>query len=320
MLSFIVIGKNEGWKLTKCMLSIFDTITSNNLNSYEIIYVDSCSSDDSIQRVRAFPGVKILKLTNDCNSAIARNLGASESNGEILLFIDGDMELMPDFFPVVFDAKFDLRFDYVSGQFLENYYNDPGKPLIPYHKFKNSQISQVTTGGLFIIRREYWTMINGMREKYKRSQDLDFGLRLAEKGIKLIRKQDVMAVHNTINKRDGQSIWKFLLSGADLYGRSMLYRDHVFNHHIYGIIIRQDYSFLILLLSCIISVIFSFPSVLYIYLITIAGRSVLSSKGTVNSIKRVLYFFLRDILVFIGLFVFYPRTKFEIKYTKLLSQ
>ena len=50
MISFIVIGRNEGWKLTKCFESIYDTINYNKLINYEIIYVDSASTDDSIDR------------------------------------------------------------------------------------------------------------------------------------------------------------------------------------------------------------------------------------------------------------------------------
>jgi len=40
MISFIVIGKNEGWKLTKCFESIFNTVAYNQVMNYELIYVD----------------------------------------------------------------------------------------------------------------------------------------------------------------------------------------------------------------------------------------------------------------------------------------
>ena len=80
MISFIVIGKNEAKYLARCIQSIRKTIEYNKLKKYEIIYVDSNSTDDSIKRVLKFKYVKIFKITSKPNAAIARNIGARESN------------------------------------------------------------------------------------------------------------------------------------------------------------------------------------------------------------------------------------------------
>jgi glycosyltransferase involved in cell wall biosynthesis len=80
MISFIIIGRNEGWKLTKCLQSVFETIAYNKLKNAEVIYVDSKSTDDSIERAKAFDKVKVLLITGECNAAIASNIGAKEAN------------------------------------------------------------------------------------------------------------------------------------------------------------------------------------------------------------------------------------------------
>ena len=67
MISFIVIGKNEGWKLSKCIQSIYDTIEYNKLNNSEIIYVDSSSTDKSIEKARKFKKIEIFQLTGYVN-------------------------------------------------------------------------------------------------------------------------------------------------------------------------------------------------------------------------------------------------------------
>ena len=120
MISFIIIGRNEGWKLTKCLASVFETIDHNKLTSWEVIYVDSNSADDSIDRAKAFVKTKIFKITGFYNAAIARNIGVEESVGETLFFIDGDMEIRPDFLPLVYNEKDGLKHSFVSGQ-LKNF-------------------------------------------------------------------------------------------------------------------------------------------------------------------------------------------------------
>ncbi len=53
-ISFIIIGRNEGWKLTKCLESVMRAIKFNRLSNYEVFYVDSKSTDDSIHRAKRF--------------------------------------------------------------------------------------------------------------------------------------------------------------------------------------------------------------------------------------------------------------------------
>jgi len=56
MIGFIIIGKNEGPKLVKCINSIKRTIDHNGIGEYEIIYVDSNSTDNSIELVNEIEG------------------------------------------------------------------------------------------------------------------------------------------------------------------------------------------------------------------------------------------------------------------------
>jgi glycosyltransferase involved in cell wall biosynthesis len=122
MVSFIVIGKNEGWKLTKCLNSIYETIEYNNLQEAEIFYIDSKSTDDSIRRVKKFDSIRIFEITGECNAAIARNIGAKEANGDILFFIDGDMEINKEFLDCAL-SNGDLKYDYVTGHLYDYLYD-----------------------------------------------------------------------------------------------------------------------------------------------------------------------------------------------------
>ena len=190
MISFIVIGRNEGWKLTKCFESIIKTIAYNHLEHYEIIYVDSISKDDSIERVRDFKNTKIFQLKGDCNAAIARNVGAKESKGDVLFFIDGDMEIIPNQFRYFYTESDGLTYSFVTGNWYNYYYNQNWKFLKKDSvSMKVKDTKESTTGGLFLIERSIWNLVGGMRNEFERSQDIDFALRLAKKNILLLKKK-----------------------------------------------------------------------------------------------------------------------------------
>ena len=94
-LAVVVIGRNEGKRLVACFESIR---ASNGLpESAELIYVDSNSTDGSPERAEAC-GAKVLVVgAGKLSAARARNLGWRAATAPIVLFLDGDTILHPDF-------------------------------------------------------------------------------------------------------------------------------------------------------------------------------------------------------------------------------
>ncbi len=93
--SVVVIGRNEGTRLERCLHSVRQTQWGET--QYELIYVDSRSSDDSVASAKAL-GAQVIELidASPC-AAKARNLGWQAARGEHVLFLDGDTELHPKF-------------------------------------------------------------------------------------------------------------------------------------------------------------------------------------------------------------------------------
>lgn len=315
MISFIIIGRNEGWKLTKCFESIYKTVKYNNLENYEIIYVDSKSTDDSIERAKQFTDVKIFQITGECNAAIGRNIGAKESIGEILYFIDGDMEIIPEFLSLIYKEN-KLVYDFISGQFENNYYDKNGFFLYKkgYHSLKQDKC-EATTGGLFAITRKLWVSVNGIRTKYRVNEDLDFGLRLSKSGVKLLRKKELMAKHHTISYRSSNRMWQSVTSTSSYY-RAVLLRDHVSNLEYWKIFLRENYTSVFLLISLILYFLTGDYFAIYLYFIITIVRSCLNmKKGILQIPNRFLYFCTRDILMWFFLIFFYPKNIKEAIYT-----
>ena len=93
-ITFIVIGYNEALSLSGCMASIRHA----NLKdiSYELIYVDGGSEDDSVSVVEHCVVDKILGGEKRRKAAENRNLGLKAAQGEFIQFLDGDMKMNPD--------------------------------------------------------------------------------------------------------------------------------------------------------------------------------------------------------------------------------
>ena len=306
MISFIVIGRNEGWKLTKCFESVFATIKHNQLNEYEVIYVDSQSNDDSVERTKRFQDVRIFKITGDINAAIARNVGAENATGETLFFIDGDMEIKPDFLRYVYDPTKGFNNEFISGQHYDIVYNKNGKILIegPYFKNLFVEVKATDIGGLLIISKHIWELCGGMRESFSRSQDIDLSLRLSMKKIFCVRYPQLMATHHTIHYKGKIEKWYYLFKGYDLYGRSLLYRKNLFNKYMYKRLFRNDYTVIILLLViCFFNL---WGLIIYFFTIFIKSIKKIPSKFILDDI---LYFIIRDVITIVGFILFWPPNK-----------
>ncbi len=94
-LSVVVIGRNEGERLRRCLVSIRDRNPIEG--NVEVIYVDSNSSDGSPALAAAL-GARVIELNAARPSAaLARNAGWRAASAPWILFLDGDTILHPAF-------------------------------------------------------------------------------------------------------------------------------------------------------------------------------------------------------------------------------
>jgi glycosyltransferase involved in cell wall biosynthesis len=95
LLSVVVIGRNEGERLTRCLQSV--RAMADIGGPVELIYVDSASTDDSVARAEA-QGARVIAVKPERPSAaLGRNAGWRDATGTYVLFLDGDTVLDPAF-------------------------------------------------------------------------------------------------------------------------------------------------------------------------------------------------------------------------------
>ena len=96
-LSVVIIGRNEGERLERCIL------TAQSIEGWapiEILYVDSGSTDGSLELACSLGAIVLPLPPGAFTAARARNYGWQRATGELILFLDGD---------TLVEAEFPLR-------------------------------------------------------------------------------------------------------------------------------------------------------------------------------------------------------------------
>jgi len=91
-LSVVLITKDQVWNVDRLVGSVLREVADEP--GVEIVLVDSASRDGTAQRAARHP-IGVLRLRDDqpLTPALGRYVGVRETTGELVLFLDGDMEL-----------------------------------------------------------------------------------------------------------------------------------------------------------------------------------------------------------------------------------
>lgn len=307
MISFIVIGRNEEMHLGKCFKSIHKACDENSILDYEIIYVDSNSSDRSIEIALTHNVDKIFKLTKIWNAAMGRNIGAKHASGDILCFLDGDMELVSSFIPKILDEKMSLKYDLVSGDLLHHYYDIHGNLTGTKREFVHIKITikKPITGGSFWIKKEIYELVGGMDNRLRCGEDPELGLRLAKKGYLLHFLPELYVLHHM--EPHDNALFSNIMNGVWFYGTVLVYKYNLFNPYTYKRMLRQDSSLIVLAVSLLGSVAFT-PYLFIAYPVFLIIRC--KFKIPRDKTSMLAYIFVKDIIT---LTCFIPAYKKQVK-------
>ncbi len=95
LVSVVVIGRNEGERLRRCLESVCAMERGDWV--VEVIYVDSGSADGSLGVAEEY-GARVIALRPERpTAALARNAGWRVAGGEVVFFLDGDTVVSPLF-------------------------------------------------------------------------------------------------------------------------------------------------------------------------------------------------------------------------------
>ena len=192
----VVIGRNEGDRLRRCLRSAIAQINV-------VVYVDSGSTDGSPEWA-AGQGVQVvdLDLSSPFTAARARNAGAARvfelaSSVRYVQFIDGDCELVPMWLEHA-HAYLELNPAVVAacGRLRERH---PGRSI--YNQMCDIEWNTPVGlaryfGGIVMIRTIAFREVGGFREDLIAGEEPELAIRLRKAGGSLARLDFEMALHD----------------------------------------------------------------------------------------------------------------------------
>jgi glycosyltransferase involved in cell wall biosynthesis len=184
VISVVIPCYNAGKYLAECLESVF----SQSLPVGEVIVVDDCSTDDSVEVASRYP-VRLLNTPLNGGPAVARNLGISAVKGDLIAWIDADDFWEPnhcevnvrllDKYPEADVAFSGLRYYGRPGQepaeFFE--YCSQGPRNVFWACFRYSILSNSTA----VIHTEAVRAVGGYDEQMRAAVDFDLWLRLSRR-------------------------------------------------------------------------------------------------------------------------------------------
>lgn len=172
----------------------------------EVIVAVDGSTDHTIDMLRRLSTTYPLKWTRleGRGSGAARNAAASQAGHEVLIFLDDDQIASPGLVAAHLDAHGRGDLVIVQGDYPMAAGREQSGASLIFERSRSRTIGLLTPsamvpyhlwGANFSVRRETWALVGGFDEDLPRSQDLDFGLRVADLGVPLVIERQALSHH-----------------------------------------------------------------------------------------------------------------------------
>ena len=202
----IAIGRNEGERLKRCLASLRPM-------AGRIVYVDSGSTDGSVEAARAL-GAEVVLLDTDqpFTAARARNAGLARLAGHdapvFVQFIDGDCELQPGWIPAA-RAFLETRPEIavVCGRRRERFPEATLWNRLIDREWDTPVGEARACGGDALMRHAALTEVGGYNPTLIAGEEPELCVRLRKAGWKVWRLDAEMTLHDAAMTRFGQW-WK----------------------------------------------------------------------------------------------------------------
>lgn len=196
--SVVVCGRNGAGFLPTLLSALArQTVAAG---SFELVYVDDGSTDDSVALVEAFPGARVV-ASPSVGLPRARNLGIAAARAGLLAFTDVDTDPDPDWVEAGLRRFEDAGVQYLAGGITIPVGGHPSvAALVDATTFLDQELyvrEGYSAGANFWVRRSVIDRVGGFNEDLANygGDDDEFGWRITRAGIPVTYGPEVHLRH-----------------------------------------------------------------------------------------------------------------------------
>jgi len=197
LISIIIPNYNGESTIGKCLEAAF----SAGYDNFEVIVVDDCSDDNSIEVIKRFP-CKLVALKERSGASKARNTGALNSNGKLLFFIDADCIVKEDALSIAAAAYAENGPDVVVGgtytpmPYDDRFFSIFQSVFVNYSETKNIENPDYIATHAMAIDAATFRKSGGFPESFMPIiEDVEYSHRIRRAGYKLIMNPQLLVQH-----------------------------------------------------------------------------------------------------------------------------
>jgi len=244
------------------------SILQQTLKPKEIIIINDCSTDKTLNLLKKFNQIKIINNKKNYGLAKSRNIALKYSKYNFLASIDSDVVCKKNWLETLFNTMVKKKADLIGGKLIDKYIKEPANHWRSYYLKQNWGDKQINNpqfifGANFLLNKK---KIKNLNIKYNETfrtngEDVNFSKVLKSKNCNLYYEPRALCYHyqfddiTSLSKR----YWRYSYYGAGLKKltltrliRLMLRQLKVLFYWMYRDLLKKNYHFLNinLIMSC----------------------------------------------------------------------
>jgi glycosyltransferase involved in cell wall biosynthesis len=172
----------------KFISNLLGSLARQTFKPHEVIVVDCNSADKTCLKVASYAAdLPLICLCAPKGISLQRNAGADRATGDVILFLDADVELQPNFLQDAGAEFKNRRLDIASAYF----YADPASPKIDrigtkaislYHATFQYSRNPMGSGFCMFVKKTWHKRLGGFNPDFHHSEDHDYVKRAVDNG------------------------------------------------------------------------------------------------------------------------------------------
>ncbi len=202
-LSVVIIARNEAKNIARAIESVLRAL--ERWPPTEILLVDSASTDETVEIARRYP-INIVRLDPSWFRSVSagRYIGMHYTCGELVLHMDGDMELDPEWVNRSVSYMLEHPEAGAVGGYWRNVYMEDGQIVGGADEFRSSQDRPVEVryvGGAALYRRCAIEAMGGFQPFIRGEEGVYLSMGIRYAGYKVVLLPYLMSRHYCIPRQ-----------------------------------------------------------------------------------------------------------------------